>query len=109
MIYCIQLDDLDPDEYFQAGAKAANLARLRHMALPVPNGFVITTEACKRFLTIGKLAGSIRQLLHDVEHNHKDITNVAEEISEMVLRQPTAGGTRPGHGRRLSAADTDRK
>ncbi len=86
--YCVHLDDLDPDAYLQAGAKAANLARLRNMALPVPNGFVCTTEACKRFLNVGKLAGSIRQLLHDVEHNHKDISLAAAEIKEMILHAP---------------------
>ncbi len=88
VVYCLQLDDLAPDEYFQAGAKAANLARLRHMALPVPNGFVITTEACKSFLTTGELASSIRQLLQDVEHDHKDITTAAQEIRAMVLASP---------------------
>ena len=84
-VYCIQLDELDPEAYFQAGAKAANLARLRHMALPVPNGFVITTEACRDFLSIGKLAESIRQLLHDVEQGHKDIAIAASEIKEMIM------------------------
>ena len=87
-MYCISLDELDPDAYLQAGAKAANLARLQHMALPVPNGFVCTTEACKRFFTVGKLAGSIRQLLYDVEHNHKDITLAAAEIKQMILHAP---------------------
>ncbi|TKB28535.1 hypothetical protein FCL47_03365 [Desulfopila sp. IMCC35006] len=86
--YCVHLDDLDPDAFPQAGAKAANLARLRNMALPVPNGFVCTTEACKRFLNVGKLAGSIRQLLHDVEHNDKDISLAAAEIREMILHAP---------------------
>jgi len=87
-VYCIHLDDLDPNASLQGGAKAANLARLRRMALPVPNGFVLTTEACKRFLTAGRLAGSIRQLLHDVEHNNKDVTLVSEQIKQMVLTSP---------------------
>ncbi len=87
-VYCIQLDELDQDAYLLAGAKAANLARLRHRALPVPNGFVITTEACKDYLTIGKLAGSIRQLLHNIEHDYKDINIVASKIREMILSSP---------------------
>jgi len=88
LVYCIPLDQLDPEAYLQAGAKASNLARLRRIALPVPNGFVCTTDACKRFLTIGQLTGSIRQLLHEVEHNHQDITIAATKIRQMILAAP---------------------
>ncbi len=86
--YCIDLDDVDPDDFLQTGAKAANLARLRRMALPVPDGFVCTTEACKGFLNTGNLAGSIRRLLRDVEKNRKEATAAAAEIREMVLQAP---------------------
>lgn len=35
------------------GGKGANLAEMTNLGLPVPAGFTITTEACKRFLTSG--------------------------------------------------------
>ena len=51
---CIGLDQLEPTALLQAGAKAVNLARLRQMGLPVPNGFVCTVRACKKFLHSGQ-------------------------------------------------------
>ena len=35
------------------GGKGANLAEMTRMGLPVPPGFVITTEACRTYLTQG--------------------------------------------------------
>ncbi|MGW3940353.1 pyruvate, phosphate dikinase [Streptomyces phaeochromogenes] len=35
------------------GGKGANLAEMTRLGLPVPPGFVITTEACRAFLTTG--------------------------------------------------------
>ena len=45
------------------GGKGANLAEMTHLGLPVPPGFVISTEACRAFLRDGheppELAGEI--------------------------------------------------
>src|ERR671921_1243351 len=35
------------------GGKGANLAEMTNLGLPVPAGFTITTEACKRYLASG--------------------------------------------------------
>ncbi|MDQ1034464.1 pyruvate,orthophosphate dikinase [Streptomyces sp. V3I8] len=35
------------------GGKGANLAEMTRLGLPVPQGFVVTTEACRAFLTSG--------------------------------------------------------
>ena len=35
------------------GGKGANLAEMTRMGLPVPPGFVITTEACRAYLATG--------------------------------------------------------
>lgn len=86
--YTIDLDDLDENAFLQAGAKAANLARLRHLALPVPDGFVCTTLANKKFLGTGELAAAVRQLLREVEYDKRDVTIAAEKIREMIMRSP---------------------
>src|SRR5688500_10456664 len=36
------------------GGKGANLAEMTNLGLPVPAGFTITTEACRRYLTDGE-------------------------------------------------------
>src|SRR5689334_8612242 len=37
------------------GGKGANLAEMTNLGLPVPPGFTITTEACRRYLGDGRM------------------------------------------------------
>src|ERR1700709_727731 len=48
------------------GGKGANLAEMTNIGLPVPPGFVITTEACREYLHQGSVPA---RLAHEVtEH-----------------------------------------
>ena len=42
------------------GGKGANLAEMVRIGLPVPPGFTITTEACREFLTTGKIPAGLQ-------------------------------------------------
>ena len=42
------------------GGKGANLAEMTRMGLPVPPGFTITTEACRRYLADGAVPPQLR-------------------------------------------------
>ncbi len=86
--YCTTLDDLGPGAHLMAGTKAANLARLRRMALPVPNGFVCTTKACKHFVGEGQLAVDIRRNLREYEYGRQDINQTAANIEKLILNTP---------------------
>ena len=37
------------------GGKGANLAEMTALGLPIPQGFVVTTEACTQYNTSGKV------------------------------------------------------
>jgi pyruvate,orthophosphate dikinase len=39
------------------GGKGANLAEMTNLGMPVPQGFTVTTEACTRYYTDGKVIG----------------------------------------------------
>ena len=39
------------------GGKGANLAEMTNLGMPVPQGFTVTTEACTRYYTDGKVSG----------------------------------------------------
>src|SRR5512135_727378 len=41
------------------GGKGANLAEMTNLGLPVPPGFIITTEACRQYLTEGTVPDSL--------------------------------------------------
>ncbi len=42
------------------GGKGANLGEMSNLGLPVPPGFTITTEACRRYLADGVLPSELR-------------------------------------------------
>jgi pyruvate, orthophosphate dikinase len=41
------------------GGKGANLAEMTNLGLPVPPGFIITTDACRYYLAEGKVPGGL--------------------------------------------------
>jgi pyruvate,orthophosphate dikinase len=53
------------------GGKGANLAEMTRLGLPVPHGFIVTTEACNVYLEAGdeppELAEEMTLHLHDLE------------------------------------------
>jgi pyruvate,orthophosphate dikinase len=53
MVY--RFDEADPDNAGLFGGKGAGLARMTVGGLPVPPGFVITTEACRRYKEEGRV------------------------------------------------------
>ncbi len=85
---CVGLDELEATALLQAGAKAINLARLRQMHLPVPDGFVCTVRACKNVLRGGRLGGHIRFLLRDVEIGRLHSLAAAAKIRGLILETP---------------------
>ena len=56
------------------GGKGANLAEMTNIGLPVPQGFTISTEACTRYYTDGKV------IAHDIEEQIYAALAKTEEI-----------------------------
>ncbi len=86
--YCIALDTLRRDAAGTAGTKAANLARLRRLTLPVPDGFVCTTAGTRRFLAMETLAADIRRLLREMDRGLSDLNFAADRITRKILGAP---------------------
>src|SRR3712207_239429 len=42
------------------GGKGANLAEMTRLGLPVPPGFTVTTQACRRYLAEGVVPAELR-------------------------------------------------
>jgi len=51
--FTVTFEDADPDALDLLGGKGAGLARMTQSGLRVPPGYVISTEACRSFLTHG--------------------------------------------------------
>ena len=54
------------------GGKGANLASMKNLGLPVPDGFIITTKACNKYAI---MTVEIRVCYFAVYGNHFYITN----------------------------------
>ncbi|MFL6023354.1 MAG: PEP/pyruvate-binding domain-containing protein, partial [Marmoricola sp.] len=71
--------DGDKDQKDLLGGKGANLAEMTNIGLPVPPGFVISTDACREFMALGR---------------HPD--GLAEEVSEHLATLEARMGKRLG-------------
>ncbi len=80
------------------GGKGANLAEMTNLGLPVPPGFIITTDACRYYLEQGKvpdgLAAEVTEHLQALEQQHGP--------QARRPRRPAAG-QRPVRGQVLDA------
>jgi pyruvate, orthophosphate dikinase len=53
--WVLPFSDGSADQKFLLGGKGANLCEMTNIGLPVPPGFIVTTEACKSYLAEGKV------------------------------------------------------
>lgn len=67
------------------GEKGAKLGELFSKNFPVPNGFVVTTEAYKDFLEASKIDEKIKSLLKDIDLENKEILeDASKKIQGMI-------------------------
>ena len=71
----------------RVGGKAASLGEMMSCGLPVPEGFVITVEAYKKFLTYNKIEDEIYKLLDGSENDSfKETNKLSSEIKNLFQR-----------------------
>ena len=58
--YVYEFTEGGKDEKDLLGGKGANLAEMTRLGLPVPPGFTVTTEACRRYLADGTVPPELR-------------------------------------------------
>ena len=70
----------------ECGNKAANLARLLNLGVPVPPGIVVTNAALEAFLDEGALRGPIAELCRDLRSKSSlDLASVADAIHALIV------------------------
>ena len=62
----------------KVGGKSAKLAEMRHVGLPVPNGFAITTDAYNRFIQDTGTAARINRYMESIPPERNDISDLQE-------------------------------
>ena len=77
--------DLGKDDIPVAGGKGANIGELTNAGIPVPPGFVITSETYRKFITKTGIADKINSMLDLDINNTVELQQVAEEIKDLII------------------------
>ncbi len=86
MKYIVWFGDLTKDDVKIAGGKGANLGEMYRNGLPVPPGFVVTSEAYFDFLKANKLNKKIKDILKRTDvYNTDELEDASEEIKKIIL------------------------
>ena len=84
------LDDIDKSRTDEAGNKMANLGEVRNrLGLRVPNGFVISSHAYRKFIASGDLQSEIDRLLQSSPAEEMDqLFSLSADIQQLIIRSP---------------------
>jgi len=85
----IWIEELRAKDTALAGGKGANLGELVSAGVPVPPGFVVTSEAYKRFIENSGLRAKIEKLLEALDvNNTAELERVSSEIRRLIMDTP---------------------
>jgi len=80
--------DIDKDSVKVAGGKGANLAEIYNLKLPVPAGFVITTQGFDHFLMYTEIEHKIKEIIDSVDvDDTSDLEKKSIQIQELIEKQ----------------------
>lgn len=83
--YIKWLSDLSKKDLNLAGGKGANLGEIFNAKFPVPQAFVVTTDAFFYFIKETKLEQQIKDMLNQIKVDEtKDLTKKAKEIRTLI-------------------------
>lgn len=79
------LNEIRKDDIPSVGGKGASLGEMTSIGLPVPQGFVVTAQAFRRFLQLTKLEDSIFDILESLDVDDNDALNAtADKVKALV-------------------------
>ncbi|MDR2831261.1 MAG: phosphoenolpyruvate synthase [Methanobrevibacter sp.] len=84
-MYVKNFEDINKEEVDIAGGKGANLGELTQAGIPVPPGFVITSETYKKFMDVTGIFDKVMELLKPIDvNNNKELQEVARQIKSLI-------------------------
>jgi len=86
--FIITLDKIPLDSQTLVGSKALNLSIIeKHLQLPIPGGFVITTNAFRYFIEFNDLRKSIDERLTKLDINSTASLNIiSHELMDIMMK-----------------------
>lgn len=78
--------ELNKDSVSIAGGKAANLAEIYNLRIPVPPGFVVTIKAYDNFIEKAELKEKINEILEKINYEDtKQLDELTKEIRGLIV------------------------
>ena len=81
-------EEIDKNDIGTVGGKGANLGEMFKAKIPVPYGFVITSQSYFRFIKETGLEKKIRDQLRNLDHHNSNLLNsIAKNIQKLILHE----------------------
>src|SRR3989344_2355778 len=81
-------EEIDKNDIGTVGGKGANLGEMFKAKIPVPYGFVITSQSYFRFIKETGLEKKIRYQLRNLDHHNSNLLNsIAKNIQKLILHE----------------------
>jgi pyruvate,water dikinase len=87
--FVVWFKDVGREDIPLVGGKGANLGEMTKAGFPVPNGFIVTSQAYYEFVEVNKLKDKIRVFLHDLDvSNSKKLEEASIEVKKLIISSP---------------------
>ncbi|MDR1819400.1 MAG: phosphoenolpyruvate synthase [Methanobrevibacter sp.] len=91
-MYVKKFEEIVKEDVSIAGGKGANLGELTQAGIPVPPGFVITSETYKKFMDETGIFDKVMDLLKPVDvNNNNELQEVAKKIKSLITSTEIPG------------------
>ncbi|QQS43640.1 phosphoenolpyruvate synthase [Candidatus Roizmanbacteria bacterium] len=83
----VWFEEVGKDDVGLVGGKGANLGEMTNADLPIPYGFIVTSNAYFEFIKGANLAGKIKQILSIVNYdNPTEIEQASDHIGDLIMK-----------------------
>jgi pyruvate,water dikinase len=87
--FVVWFKDVDKEDIPLVGGKGANLGEMTKAGFPVPNGFIVTSEAYYHFVEVNKLKDRIKACLHNLDvANSKNLEQASVKVKRLIISSP---------------------
>ncbi|BFI73177.1 phosphoenolpyruvate synthase [Nanoarchaeota archaeon] len=87
MAYIKWFNELSKNDVNIAGGKGANLGEMTKVGIPVPPGFVLTSEAYWRFVDYNNIRNKIKEILNSIDiNNPSQLRKASSQIQELFIK-----------------------
>ncbi len=87
LISTIGFPDITKNDATKVGSKGMNIAELTRLKIPLPPGFVITSEAYYYFLDMARIREKILDILTNLDvENSKELEEASNIIQDMIIK-----------------------